>query len=212
MRNNQLGRSMVEMLGVLAIVGVLSAGALAGYNKAMMQHKLNKNAEEINYLLSIAIYNNDKLKDASKDMISELSALGAYTWPLTTITEGSFINVFDSLQNQIRFEHSSQTGSTAFCVKLPASEFAVKICQNYINIFKNFADIADMIYVTRWTDEAEEQNIYAGKNCTTGKCMLTITNTDILEMCKTWCSSANRCNLYMLWDYPQSKVQSLLNQ
>ena len=36
------GRSMVEMLGVLAIVGILSAGALAGYSKAMFRHKMNQ--------------------------------------------------------------------------------------------------------------------------------------------------------------------------
>lgn len=29
------GRSMIEMLGVLAIVGVLSVGGIAGYSKAM---------------------------------------------------------------------------------------------------------------------------------------------------------------------------------
>lgn len=46
MKINQLGRSMVEMLGVLAIIGVLSAGALAGYSKAMFQHKMNKTIEE----------------------------------------------------------------------------------------------------------------------------------------------------------------------
>ena len=31
------GRSMVEMLGVLAIIGVLSVGAVAGYSKAMIK-------------------------------------------------------------------------------------------------------------------------------------------------------------------------------
>ena len=36
------GRSMVEMLGVLAIIGVLSVGAIAGYSKAMFKYKLNK--------------------------------------------------------------------------------------------------------------------------------------------------------------------------
>lgn len=41
MKTNQKGRSMVEMLGVLAIIGVLSAGGLAGYSKAMKQHKMN---------------------------------------------------------------------------------------------------------------------------------------------------------------------------
>ncbi|MBR2300010.1 MAG: hypothetical protein IJ870_05510 [Alphaproteobacteria bacterium] len=38
---------MVEMLGVLAIIGVLSAGALAGYSKAMEKHKTNKLQDEI---------------------------------------------------------------------------------------------------------------------------------------------------------------------
>ena len=42
------GRSMVEMLGVLAIIGVLSVGAIAGYSKAMMKYRLNKYAEQMN--------------------------------------------------------------------------------------------------------------------------------------------------------------------
>ena len=36
------GRSMIEMLGVLAIIGVLSVGGIAGYSKAMEKFKLNK--------------------------------------------------------------------------------------------------------------------------------------------------------------------------
>ena len=42
MKFYQSGRSMVEMLGVLAIIGVLSVGAISGYSKAMMKYKLNK--------------------------------------------------------------------------------------------------------------------------------------------------------------------------
>ena len=38
---SQFGRSMIEMLGVLAIVGVLSVGGLAGYTKAMRTNKVN---------------------------------------------------------------------------------------------------------------------------------------------------------------------------
>ena len=36
------GRSMVEMLGVLAVVGVLSVGGIAGYTYAMDKHKSNE--------------------------------------------------------------------------------------------------------------------------------------------------------------------------
>ena len=38
----QSGRSMIEMLGVLAIVGVLSVGGIAGYSKAMEKFKINQ--------------------------------------------------------------------------------------------------------------------------------------------------------------------------
>lgn len=41
------GRSMVEMIGVLSIVAVLSVGGLTGYTKMMMQYKINKSIEQI---------------------------------------------------------------------------------------------------------------------------------------------------------------------
>ena len=41
------GRSMIEMLGVLAIIGVLSVGGIAGYSKAMTKFKTNKVADNV---------------------------------------------------------------------------------------------------------------------------------------------------------------------
>ena len=56
MRNNENGRSMVEMLGVLAIIGVLSVGGIAGYTTAMRSHKANEivNAASILYMMGIS--------------------------------------------------------------------------------------------------------------------------------------------------------------
>ena len=39
---NESGRSMVEMLGVLAIIGVLSIGGIAGYSMAMNRYRANE--------------------------------------------------------------------------------------------------------------------------------------------------------------------------
>ncbi len=39
------GRSMVEMLGVLAIIGVLSIGGIAGYSLSMRKHRANQIAD-----------------------------------------------------------------------------------------------------------------------------------------------------------------------
>ena len=41
MKHSQLGRSMIEMLGVLAIIAVLSVGGIAGYSKAMLMWRSN---------------------------------------------------------------------------------------------------------------------------------------------------------------------------
>ncbi len=51
MKTNESGRSMIEMLGVLAIIGVLSVGGIAGYSKAMMQYKINKTADQITQIV-----------------------------------------------------------------------------------------------------------------------------------------------------------------
>ena len=52
MKTNQRGRSMVEMLGVLAIIGVLSVGGIAGYSKAMNKYKLNKFVDQMSNIIS----------------------------------------------------------------------------------------------------------------------------------------------------------------
>ena len=41
---------MIEMLGVLAIIGVLSVGGIMGYSKAMFRYKVNKTIEQITYI------------------------------------------------------------------------------------------------------------------------------------------------------------------
>lgn len=50
--SQQSGRSMVEMLGVLAIVGVLSIGGVAGYSKAMAKYKINKTLDQVSMLIT----------------------------------------------------------------------------------------------------------------------------------------------------------------
>ncbi len=53
-QTNPIGRSMIEMLGVLAIIAVLSVGGIAGYSKAMTQFKVNKIIAETNQLIADA--------------------------------------------------------------------------------------------------------------------------------------------------------------
>ena len=50
-KNDQRGLSMVEMLGVLAIIGVLSVGGISGYSKAMAKFKLTKAQDQMSMIL-----------------------------------------------------------------------------------------------------------------------------------------------------------------
>ena len=52
MRVNESGRSMIEMLGVLAIIGVLSVGGIAGYSKDMNKFKTNKVADNVSMIVA----------------------------------------------------------------------------------------------------------------------------------------------------------------
>ena len=52
LKTNENGRSMIEMLGVLAIIGVLSVGGIAGYSKAMNKFKTNKVADNVSMIVA----------------------------------------------------------------------------------------------------------------------------------------------------------------
>ena len=48
---SQNGRSMIEMLGVLAIIGVLSVGGIAGFSKAMNRYRVNETLNQITHIV-----------------------------------------------------------------------------------------------------------------------------------------------------------------
>ena len=55
----EYGRSMIEMLGVLAIIGVLSIGGLAGYTMAMNRHRANTVLDYVSRCVVVAQTNGD---------------------------------------------------------------------------------------------------------------------------------------------------------
>ncbi|MDY6407100.1 MAG: hypothetical protein SPL08_00150 [Pseudomonadota bacterium] len=76
---NESGRSMVEMLGVLAIIGVLSIGGIAGYTLAMNRYRANEilNAAA---LVSIAATSAEGGVGNTKNL-AELEGVGTMTLP-----------------------------------------------------------------------------------------------------------------------------------
>ena len=106
-KNEQTGRSMIEMLGVLAIVGVLSVGGIAGYSKAMAKFKIGKTQDQIMNIVNnirtlygaepnYAGLNVTTLISANiapKDMIRGAELVNAFGGTVTIAPAGSVANM-----------------------------------------------------------------------------------------------------------------------
>ena len=73
-KKQESGRSMVEMLGVLAIIGVLSIGGIAGYTLAMRRHRANNVIDAINKYASL-VYASCQRARAQGDLTGTNSCL-----------------------------------------------------------------------------------------------------------------------------------------
>ena len=83
------GRSMVEMLGVLAIIGVLSVGGIAGYTTAMRSHRANEivNATSMLYMMGISSNGGEGNQTMSYDISGLPSEVTSLVYnPNSTIT------------------------------------------------------------------------------------------------------------------------------
>jgi len=65
---NETGRSMVEMLGVLAIIGVLSVGGIAGYTRAMRTWRANEIIDAANKVVVQAETNDSGTANYADDV------------------------------------------------------------------------------------------------------------------------------------------------
>ena len=61
----QFGRSMIEMLGVLAIIGALSIGGLLGYRRAVNNHQANTILDDANRLAFVILESNQAFEPYS---------------------------------------------------------------------------------------------------------------------------------------------------
>ena len=101
------GRSMIEMLGVLAIIGVLSVGGIAGYSKAMEKHKINQAVEDYSYLIQGLLENIDDIKKMNSDcsyqysMVEVAYAKGLVPGTWSRLNDLGNADLEDSLGNNI---------------------------------------------------------------------------------------------------------------
>ena len=202
--DKEQGRSMVEMLGVLAIVGVLSVGAISGYSKAMMKYKLNKHAEAVNMLLNNVLAIKDKMRPGN----DELTLYGTLLYKMNLLPDGiKYIDndfLYDTYFKEsiwVFYYTSSAFGGIGFSFK-PTSQGA-EVCRNIILAAKENAADLESIYTYKFLN-GEDENIsiegmlYGDSYCTGDRsCLRNLDINKINNLCNI-CDEKD-CKLYITW-------------
>ena len=183
----QFGRSMVEMLGVLAIIGVLSVGGIAGYSKAMEKYKLNKHMQGLSLILQFALNFTSNLKPEEGLNINITRFFNKFD----AIPDGfkyednneKIIDVFDSslILRSCTVHPTSHNFTFGYYIENTKSWF--NICVNLINVAKAYKD--QIHYLTVSNSDTPQTNYYGTIGCNSSrKCLDELSMDDVYEMCK----------------------------
>ena len=206
-KNASAGRSMVEMLGVLAIVGVLSVGAISGYSKAMFKYKLNKQAESFNMLLNTAI-------QLQPDLDRSVKAGGRFNADFfhkaNLIPDGMTYknnHIYDAMGSyEIMYYSSISYGNpyTAYLIEYDiersgnsATSRSIEICRNMLTVAKENAADLEFIQMRSGKNNINgdfyESRVYGDKRCTGNfTCLRDIGVKAMDDFCSS-CNSENWC-------------------
>ena len=195
------GRSMVEMLGVLAIIGVLSVGAIAGYSKAMMKYKLNKQTEQIGSILDYVNIHLDDFKrsktSTAGNMVPILKKLNVI--PQEMIREKINYAIFDVFGTAITISnYTSDNIAYYFEFVLYLNKGQKESCMNLFTIAKAKRE---QLWRTKFETTKGEENssadIVNGDNyCTSDrKCLKDLTLAEMEDFCNI-CEDKDSCAFY----------------
>lgn len=193
--SNQSGRSMIEMLGVLAIIGALSIGGIAGYSKAMYKHKLNKQAEQLNYIFAGILENQDKLKNYTGETYSVITTFKALDIIPSDMKIVNNRYSRDSLNNAWSWQYFNSGGSSYFYVMINnIRDKAFDQCKNFFDIAKAYSSIMWHVQIGRLGTHITGQmfSVYGDNNCRSSlDCLSNISVARIAEICKVCDNIAN---------------------
>ncbi|HBO49874.1 MAG TPA: hypothetical protein DD619_03700 [Alphaproteobacteria bacterium] len=197
---------MIEMLGVLAIIGVLSVGGIAGYSKAMEQFKVNKAVSEYSYLIYGLLEHLKDLQNISKTNegdtqhgltnVVEAESLVPETWEKISDHDyndpnGNLIRIFSRNQKLVidMYLGGFQVDEDGFAGSM---NFSPKFCAELLsNVVRPLHSSLYYVYITN-----VQNAVYYGDNlCSSNrKCISDITLAEIQKMCNS-CGKKQRCGV-----------------
>ena len=203
------GRSMVEMLGVLAIIGVLSVGAIAGYSKAMMKYKLNKYSEQMNTVIN-AIARNVHSFDNIYSQNGSATSLTTYfvkmgEIPKEMVKSNNSYYVYDIFSMRWAIAMSSDSKSILLSsYNTPSTKSADELerCRTFITLAKENSDsIHHLATISgHGTSSAKFALIYGDNFCTPDrKCLKNVTLDNIYEICTAQAGATSAVETAIWW-------------
>ncbi len=184
----QFGRSMVEMLGVLAIIGVLSVGAIAGYSKAMLKYKLNKQSEQLNQIMNAMIMHAGDFKSEETSVYTTPMFIKMGLIPKEMIRKNSTYDIYDVFGNQIYTTYESEAMADTFYLtfNIDKSEQSMAVCRNFFIVAKEYHEQLYMLESLSGYGTSDSLSKYymGDKYCTSStQCIRNLTLSKIDDMC-----------------------------
>ncbi len=198
----QAGRSMLEMLGVIAIVGILSIGGITGYNKAIIKHRTNKQIEQYTKIITQSLPLLD-IKGLPKNSIVNITSFlqNAGIIPEEMTTNDSNL-IYDALGNQIFISFDRYFFTMVITGK--NNKVDTKTCFNILNFSKELSPIIWQTHFIHQEEDSDSSNFdtrYYGDNyCKEGLgCLRDLNPAKIIELCQTTCLNQSQCFMRILW-------------
>ena len=203
------GRSMVEMLGVLAIIGVLSVGAIAGYSKAMTKYRLNQYSQAISMLINNVLQIKGQLQhkpDTSTNFRTLLYKLNllpdgiVYSEDSVYLHDRWFNNGILIIYNNSKYTdvdgntHQFDMGFIRLNFSR-ASQQGSEVCHTAINAIKENAGNIEYLQLLQYSDS---DNTSEYSDAIQPKELRAITLNRIDQLCNQ-CTNYETCGLLVAW-------------
>ena len=140
---NPLGRSMIEMLGVLAIIAVLSVGGIAGYSKAMTMFKINKWKENFTMMMTNlkVTYSNSRSYNTDapgKNMVSFFKEINVIP---TNMLDDENKDLFGNIVSIYSPEFSPEWNRLTILFFMPPNKESVEVCKAFFSLTPDFRNM-----------------------------------------------------------------------
>ena len=202
------GRSMIEMLGVLAIIAVLTVGGIAGYSKAMEKWKVNQLISEYTHFMFGAVEHLDDIRKVPNgsgyaDIMQSLNIIPT-SWKYDNAS-----NVHDRLNNRIQLWRGGS--DLVFEIYLleeyeekdsySLAEPRVQLCRElFLNFVQPLSEFVDYSYVWRGDAQTLNQLWYGNNYCGADKkCLKNVTLAEINAACHTCGDSNGTCSIVITY-------------